>query len=136
MLNLFRKKPKIVDDESKLSDGLLKKPWGSVETLTEDVLSGIEFRRIIVNPGKTTSLHRHLKRREYWFVASGVGSVEISDNPEYARQLHQLVEGQEAVMAQGRWHRLINTSKSKPFIIYELAIGDISEEDIERIEEK
>lgn len=133
MFNFFKKKPvEKADDESTLADGLILKEWGSVQTEFEDTNVGVEFRKIVIKPGKTTSLHRHLKRREYWLIASGVGEVEVADNPQWGRQTYPITEGKEAVMGQGRWHRIRNTSEVADLIIYELAIGDISEEDSER----
>jgi mannose-6-phosphate isomerase-like protein (cupin superfamily) len=135
MFKFFKKKEIAESDESKLADGALVKSWGTVQTVFEDVDAGFEFRKITINPLQETSFHRHLKRREYWLVASGIGTVEVADNPQWGRQTYVITAGKEAVMAMGRWHRLKNTSTDKQLTIYEVAIGDVSEEDSERLKE-
>lgn len=130
--NKDKTKPLASDDESQKSDGLVQKTWGTVRTVHEDVPGHFEFRKIVVNPKSQTSLHRHLQRREYWYVANGGGTVETSADPKLYKETHTISKGQEIVINQGKWHRIVNNSDTQKLIIYEVAIGDISEHDVER----
>ena len=137
MMNFFKKnkktdKPLESDDESTQSEGLVKKTWGTVRTVHEDVTGHFEFRKIVINPKSQTSLHRHLQRREYWYIAHGGGIVETTANPGLYKETHTISKGQEIVINQGKWHRIVNNSETQKLIIYEVAIGDISENDVER----
>lgn len=106
------------------------KEWGQVETLLDE--DSFEVRRITIHPGKQTSMHRHFNRREYWWIKSGGGLVEISDDPSKYTQQQMITSDKEAVINQGRWHRITNNSKEVNLVIIEFAIGNVSEEDCER----
>ena len=103
------------------------RPWGNFHVIAKG--KGYQIKEIIINPGKKQSLQRHKNRSEYWQIISGKGMVYLEDSK------CQLEENDNIFIPQGDLHRLENIGEQLLKII-EIQIGDnISEEDIERIED-
>mgnify|MGYP000984607548 CR=1 FL=1 len=134
-MRLFGKSKKIVEKPKVptliKNSNILEKPWGTVETLAD--YPKFELRKITILPGQETSMHRHFNRREYWWVESGGGVVEVSEDPIKYRHKYAITSDKEAVINKGQWHKIINNSTNTSLVIVEFAIGTVEEEDIERL---
>lgn len=104
------------------------RPWGWFETLEEG--ERFKLKRIQINPGKSISLQRHQYRSEHWVVINGTASV-IKDD-----QAFELTENESIFIKKKQTHRLTNNTNEILQII-EVQSGDyLSEDDIERLEDK
>jgi cytidyltransferase-like protein len=101
-----------------------ERPWGYYRVLHE--VPGMKVKELTVEPGKSLSMQRHAKRREYWVVAEGECRVER----EFAAlflQTHETID-----IPVGAWHQLSNPFDN-PCRIVEIQYGEACEEmDIER----
>jgi mannose-6-phosphate isomerase-like protein (cupin superfamily) len=86
----------------------------------------MKVKELVVEPGKSLSMQRHAKRREYWVVQEGECKVER----EFARlflRTHETID-----IPVGAWHQLSNPF-DQPCRIVEIQYGpNCVEEDIER----
>jgi mannose-1-phosphate guanylyltransferase / mannose-6-phosphate isomerase len=98
--------------------------WGWVQD--KDRGERHEVKRILVQPGKGISMHRHLHRSEHWIVVQGTATVIINDEERLIR------ENQSAYIAVGAWHQMANDGKI-PLEIIEVRSGPyLGEDDIIR----
>ena len=96
------------------------RPWGWYETLAR--ADRFQVKRIMVEPGASLSLQKHMHRSEHWVVVSGTALVTINDD-------QQLVTENESVYVPlGALHRLTNPGKV-PVILIEVQTGVYLEED-------
>lgn len=103
------------------------RPWGSYETLDEDLR--FKVKRITVRPGASLSLQLHNHRAEHWIVVSGSALVTVED-----RQV-RLVENQSTYIPVGAKHRLVNSGE-EPLELIEVQSGSyLGEDDIVRLED-
>lgn len=101
--------------------------WGYYTVLGEG--RGYKIKRLVVMPGKGTSLQYHRCRSEYWVVKSGVAAIE-HENSHF-----QLQPQESAYIPVGDWHRLSNPG-SAPLVVIEVQCGDrLCERDIVRHDE-
>jgi len=106
---------------------LSERPWGHYIKLFQE--SGVWVKRVEVKPGARLSLQRHHHRSEKWNVVTGQGLVVIDD------QETKVGPGSVIDVPLGSVHRIGNTGDTK-LIFIEVACGDnLSENDIERIED-
>lgn len=104
------------------------RPWGWYTVLEEG--EGFKVKRIVVNPGESLSLQRHYHRSEHWIVIKGVAKVKIGDEEIFLR------ENESTYVPQATLHRLENPGKI-PLEIIEIQTGSyLSEDDIERFEDR
>lgn len=103
------------------------RPWGYYQVLADE--KDHKVKRIVVNPGFRTSLQRHERRREHWFVLTGTVQV--------------ILDGETLVLESGTsldvpaqtLHRLHNTG-AVPAVLIEVQTGDyFGEDDIERVDD-
>ncbi|SIS87846.1 mannose-1-phosphate guanylyltransferase/mannose-6-phosphate isomerase [Paracoccus saliphilus] len=100
------------------------RPWGWFETLA--LADRFQVKRIVVKPGASLSLQRHMHRSEHWIVVSGTARVTIDD----IRTL--VTENQSIYVPLGAAHRLENPGKL-PVILVEVQTGSyLCEDDITR----
>jgi len=103
------------------------RPWGFyIKFLQEE---GVWVKRVEVNPGARLSLQKHSHRSEKWNIVSGQGIVTLNEN--------EITVGPGSIVdvPLGAVHRMANIGKEK-LVFIEVACGDdLSEEDIERIED-
>lgn len=99
--------------------------WGKYVTLDEG--EGYKVKKLIVEPGKATSLQEHAHRSEFWSVVKSDASIMLDDKKHILRQ------GDPAILVQpGAAHQLANHSNHAVTII-ELQTGQyLCEDDIER----
>tara|TARA_B100000900_G_scaffold414904_1_gene442993 strand:- start:32 stop:1468 length:1437 start_codon:yes stop_codon:yes gene_type:complete len=104
------------------------RPWGYYLSIAAD--KKWQVKLIQVKPGEQLSLQKHQYRSEHWVVVKGKAKVEIDERSE------TLDVNQSIYIPTGSKHRLSNPSKEK-LILIEVQSGEkISEEDIQRFEDK
>jgi mannose-6-phosphate isomerase-like protein (cupin superfamily) len=108
-------------------DTISERPWGNYIKLYQE--SGVWVKRVLVNPGKRLSLQKHSQRSEKWIVVTGQGLAVINDKD------HSLKSGDVIDVPLGAVHRIGNTGNEK-LIFIEVATGqNLSENDIERLQD-
>ena len=109
-----------------------EREWGAFFNLFET--KNIKVKELIVEPGKSMSFQRHLKRNEIWLVSQGACEVRSSKEklPKSSRKI-KLEKYDHFIVPVGEWHQIINSSINQTHII-EIQYGDeCIEDDIERI---
>ena len=110
-----------------------ERQWGSFFNLFET--KNIKVKELIIDPGKSMSFQRHLKRNEIWLISDGECEVNSSyeESPKNLNKI-MLRKFDYFVVPLGKWHQIINSSQKKTHII-EIQYGDeCTEEDIQRKE--
>jgi mannose-6-phosphate isomerase-like protein (cupin superfamily) len=108
-------------------DTISERPWGNYIKLYQE--SGVWVKRVQVNPGMRLSLQRHNQRSEKWIVVCGEGFAVIGSKG------YPLKTGDVIDVPQGAIHRIGNTGQGK-LIFIEVATGpDLTENDIERLQD-
>jgi mannose-6-phosphate isomerase len=103
------------------------RPWGRYEVLQESDLHKVKC--IYVLPGKRLSYQRHQKRREHWFIVSGVADV-VLDGVAFKK-----IAGETVDVEIGQLHRIGNQG-SEELVFIEIQTGTyFGEDDIERVED-
>ena len=112
-----------------------ERQWGSFFNLFET--KNIKVKELIIEPKKSMSYQRHLKRNEIWLISDGECEVNISYNdPSKNAQKIMLKKFDHLIVPLGAWHQIVNSSKKQTHII-EIQYGEkCIEEDIERKEIK
>jgi len=110
-----------------LEINITHRPWGNyVKFLQED---GVWVKRVEVNPHSRLSLQKHQHRSEKWNIVTGDGLVTL-DGKEI-----EVGPGSIIDVPLGAVHRMANTG-DKALVFIEVACGDnLTEDDIERIED-
>ena len=104
-----------------------RRPWGSYTNLIES--ENYKVKRIVVFPGQSLSLQKHLRRSEHWTVVSGTAEV-VNDV-----QMLKLEANQSTYIEKGAVHRLSNVG-SVDLELIEVQYGDyLGEDDIIRLED-
>lgn len=112
-----------------------ERQWGSFFNLFET--KNIKVKELIVEPEKSMSFQRHLKRNEIWLVSEGECEVISSKEnlPENLKRV-SLKKFDHFIVPVAKWHQIINSSRKNTHII-EIQYGDeCIEDDIERIQIK
>lgn len=103
------------------------RPWGWYDNIDEG--PGFRVKRIMVKPGASLSLQKHVRRAEHWVVVSGVAEVTCG------AKTFRLTQNQSTYIPLGETHRLANPG-AEPLEIIEVQSGDyLGEDDIVRIED-
>lgn len=101
--------------------------WGKFITLYTNGNS-VKVKELVINPGESISLQRHVHRTEYWVVISGVGDVVINS------KLRVIKEGDSVLITPLTTHKLTNTSTDLLKLV-EIQHGTLCDEsDIERLD--
>lgn len=120
-------KLKAEDRFQSIEHHIVRRPWGSYESLSEGV--NYQVKRIVVNPGGSLSLQLHHKRAEHWTVVAGKAKVTNGDEEFF------LEADQSTYIPIGQKHRLENPGE-KPVVLIEVQCGSyLGEDDIERLED-
>jgi mannose-1-phosphate guanylyltransferase/mannose-6-phosphate isomerase len=102
----------------------VRRPWGHYDSV--DNGPRFQVKRLVVKPGGTLSLQRHLHRSEHWVVVRGTAEVTIDTKVSVVR------ENESVYIPCGAIHRLGNVGKI-PLEIIEVQTGSyLGEDDIER----
>lgn len=113
-------------DEARLHKKVYR-PWGTYECIDQG--QRFQAKRIVVNPGASLSLQRHLHRAEHWVVVKGTARINNGE------QELILSENQSTYIPLGTKHRLQNPG-SIPLEIIEIQTGSyLGEDDIERFDD-
>jgi mannose-1-phosphate guanylyltransferase/mannose-6-phosphate isomerase len=103
------------------------RPWGYYEGV--DAGDRFQVKRIVVTPGSTLSLQRHMHRAEHWVVVRGTAAVTIGDEQ---RTVH---ENESIFIPMGAVHRLGNPGRI-PLELIEVQTGSyLGEDDIIRLDD-
>jgi mannose-1-phosphate guanylyltransferase/mannose-6-phosphate isomerase len=103
------------------------RPWGYYDSV--DLGERFQVKRIVVSPGGTLSLQKHLHRSEHWVVVRGTAEVTIGDE---RRLVH---ENESIYVPTGAVHRLANQGKI-PLEIVEVQTGSyLGDDDIIRLDD-
>jgi len=102
-----------------------KRPWGSFEKFNENEQCTVKL--LYIKPGSRLSLQYHNKRKEFWKIIKGSGTVEIQNKQS------SLSEGDKITIPPGASHR-IQASESGCTVL-EISYGIFDENDIVRIED-
>ncbi len=104
-----------------------RRPWGSYTNLIET--DGFKVKKIVVFPGQSLSLQKHMHRSEHWTIVAGVAQVVNGDNT------FELKVDQSTYIEKEAVHRLTNIGGSELQLI-EVQCGDyLGEDDIIRLED-
>jgi mannose-1-phosphate guanylyltransferase/mannose-6-phosphate isomerase len=103
------------------------RPWGSYEGV--DAGERFQVKRIVVTPGSTLSLQRHMHRAEHWVVVRGIAAVTIGEKQQVVH------ENESIYIPIGTVHRLGNPGKI-PLELIEVQTGSyLGEDDIVRLDD-
>ena len=121
-----------IQSSSDLTKNFLKsfeeRPWGKFENFLEE--KSYLIKRLTVNPNQKISLQYHKDRCEFWVVVSGSGVVSVSEKK------HKAEIGSHFFIDKMESHRLENVSND-PLVIIEVQLGgNLSEDDIVRIQDE
>ena len=108
-----------------------ERQWGSFFNLFET--KNIKVKELIVEPGKSMSFQKHLKRNEIWLVSEGSCVINSAlQNPEQEAKTVTLNKFDHKIVPAQEWHQICNPFNKTTHII-EIQYGEeCIEEDIER----
>ena len=109
-----------------------ERKWGSFFNLFQT--KNIKVKELIVEPGKSMSFQRHLKRNEIWLISEGECEVN-SSNDKLSENIYKTIlkKFDHFLVPVGQWHQIVNFSETQTHII-EIQYGDeCKEDDIERL---
>jgi len=113
--------------ECAVSPRKVTRPWGSYEGIANG--PRFQVKHIVVDPGQSLSLQKHVHRSEHWVVVSGSAEVTVGD------QVSILQENESTFIPAGTTHRLVNPGKV-PLELVEVQCGPyLGEDDIVRLED-
>ncbi len=98
--------------------------WGWVQD--KDKGDRHEVKRIMLQPGRSISMHRHLHRSEHWVIVRGTATVIVNGEERLIR------ENQSAYIPIGAWHQMANDGKITLEVIEVRSGSYLGEDDIER----
>jgi len=101
------------------------RPWGYYHTV--DSGDRFQVKRIMVKPGATLSLQKHLHRAEHWVVVHGTARIQRDGETSLLR------ENESVYIPIGMEHRLENPGKMPLHLIEVQSGGYLGEDDIIRI---
>jgi mannose-1-phosphate guanylyltransferase len=103
------------------------RPWGTYTVL--ESAEKYKIKRIVVKPGKTLSLQKHLHRSEHWVVVSGTATVTVGEKIALVRP------NESTYIPIGEKHRLANEGRLD-LVLIEAQVGEYTgEDDIIRFED-
>ncbi len=103
------------------------RPWGTYTVLESE--EKYKIKRIVVKPGKTLSLQKHLHRSEHWVVVSGTATVTVGEEVAMVRP------NESTYIPIGEKHRLANEGRLD-LVLIEAQVGEYTgEDDIIRFED-
>lgn len=104
----------------------VERPWGNFRQFTHNDSSTVKI--VTVKPNEALSLQSHKNRREFWYVISGSGTVQIGEINK------NTAVGDEHEIEIGEKHRL--SAGPLGIQVLEISFGDFDESDIIHYEDK
>lgn len=104
------------------------RPWGYYVVLLQG--KGYKVKKLVVLPGKRTSLQKHEKRIERWDFLKGLAKVYFNE-----KDFLTYKQGETFFIPKNKIHRIENASKKENLVILELQKGICEETDIIRLED-
>ena len=101
------------------------KPWGWYKDLERH--HNMVIKKIYIKPFQKISLQKHAHRDEFWYILSGIGSVQIGNTHRLAHQ------GETFSVGRGEVHRI--TAHADGITLLEVQEGECKEDDIVRLED-
>lgn len=102
-----------------------QRPWGWYRVLEDKIT--YKIKELIIMPGCSLSMQRHLKRNEHWYILRGSCKLVTGVNEHIALPNHSYT------IEKTVWHQAINET-TEPCHILEVQYGEICiEADIERM---
>jgi len=108
-------------------DTVSERPWGHYFKLYQE--SGVWVKRVLVKPEARLSLQRHQSRSEKWIVVKGKG-VAIVNDKEIPLDAGSIVD-----VPLGAVHRIANKGSENLIFIEVACGGNLSEDDIIRLQD-
>ena len=102
------------------------RPWGGFERFTLNEKTTIKI--ITVAPGEAFSLQTHEKRKEFWRILRGSGTIT------HGKVITEGKAGDEFLIQEGDEHRAEANAEGLEFL--EIAFGEFDEGDITRLEDR
>lgn len=113
----------VILDEWKMAK--TSRPWGYWRVLYE--IPGCKVKELVVDPGQSLSMQKHMHRAEFWFVSEGEATVHWDTHGTT-----KVVKHKSEIIHTEEWHMLSNNTNSSLKII-EIQYGvNCDESDIER----
>ncbi len=103
------------------------RPWGYYDSV--DRGDRFQVKRIVVHPGGTLSLQKHLHRAEHWVVVRGAAEVTIGAEKRIVQ------ENESTYIPIGTVHRLANPGKIALELVEVQTGSYLGEDDIVRLED-
>ena len=88
---------------------ITNKPWGHEELLLKEGEFG--FKKLVVNPGKSTSYQYHNHKNELFYVESGTATLRLEDREKI------LNAGKYIYLKAGTKHQTINNGSEDVIIL-------------------
>jgi len=104
---------------------ITQKPWGHEELLL--AVDGFGFKKLVVNPGKSTSYQYHNHKNELFYVQSGTATMRLEDSEKI------LNAGEYIYLKAGAKHQTINNG-SEDVVILEFG-NPYNDSDVVRVED-
>ena len=104
----------------------VERPWGNFRQFTHNDSSTVKI--VTVKPNEILSLQSHKNRKEFWYVISGSGTVEIGETKK------DTIVGDEYEIQVGEKHRL--GAGPDGIQVLEISTGNFDESDITHYEDK
>ncbi len=104
------------------------RPWGYYQVI--DAGERYQVKRIMVKPGQSLSLQKHMRRAEHWVVVKGTAKVTCGDD------VFNLAENQSTFIPIGAMHRLENRGAELLEMIEVQSGAYLGEDDIIRFDDK
>lgn len=101
------------------------KPWGKYIDLERS--DSLVIKEITINPFQKFSLQKHFKRKEFWYIISGIGKITLGN------KMYTVGPGESFSIEIEQVHRL--EAYGEGVVFMEVQQGDCSEDDILRLED-
>ena len=101
-------------------ENTVERSWGYYKVLSDQTY--YKVKELVINPGKSISLQKHLYRSEYWVVVSGEADCECDDESFNMRK------GENTIIREGEVHKITN-NQDEHLVIVEVQMGDKCVED-------
>lgn len=100
------------------------RPWGTYEVIEE--APGYNVKKIIIDPGCSSSTHTHGKRSEHWVIVSGTANVTLDG-------VEKVLKANESLHIPVMKKHRIENKTNEPLVLIEVQTGSyLAEDDIAR----